>query len=165
VRSTRAVYLARASRFTLSDLRADARLGQGHWGRSRQDHVHGGAIAIGHPRGPHHDHDGQRFGAEWRMLRAADHVRGRWDGQRHHHLSVWVSRSCADPRTRKLRGSVHVLSASWRAALLRWLWVHLPGSRGSPRVIVVDRSRSLARTRTPPTSRLLPGRHPRPLRR
>ena len=54
--------------------------------------VHGGAIAIGHPLGA----SGARImttlvnalGAARRTLRAADHVRGRRHGQRHHHRAT-----------------------------------------------------------------------------
>ena len=49
----------------------------------------GGAIAIGHPTGclgrPPHGDAAERNGAHGRPLRAADDVRGRRAGQRHHH--------------------------------------------------------------------------------
>ena len=51
--------------------------------------VNGGAIALGHPLGllghQAHDHAAQRARAHRRPLRAADHVRRRRHGQRHHH--------------------------------------------------------------------------------
>ena len=56
----------------------------------------GGAIALGHPLGRlgrQADGDApQRAGAHQRPLRAADHVRGRRAGQRHHHRAAGLTR-------------------------------------------------------------------------
>ena len=52
--------------------------------RQRQRRRHRPRPPAGVQRRPHHDHPRPRDGPQARALRAADHVRGRRDGQRHH---------------------------------------------------------------------------------